>query len=178
MALRRAPGVRALGAARARVLHVRAPESPRLAPGLCSPAESRPPSSTHQSTPSPPLAPYSAAVRAPWRHASIGSRSLPWTAPPKPHARASCPLEQLELIRKLVGTHSSPPRRPAATEWRFAVLIHGRRGNRPRALLIGTPELLQPPRQPQTIHRTLPQPAIDGERPSSPSPVSSAAATL
>ena len=39
------------------------------------------------------------------------------------------PLEQLELIRKLVGKRSSPPRRPAATERRFAVeLIPGRRG--------------------------------------------------
>ena len=50
-----------------------------------------------------------------WRHAGVGSELLPWSAPPKPPARASCPCEQLELIPKPVGMRSSPPRRPAAT---------------------------------------------------------------
>ena len=156
MAFCRTPGVRALGAARACILHVRAPEPPRPAPGPCSPAEPRPSSSTHQSAPSFPLAPYSAAVRAPWWHADVGSRPLPWTAPPKPHARASCPLEHLELIRKLVGKRSSPPRCPAATERRFAVLIRGRRWNRPRPPIKGAPELVQTLRRPQAISLVLP----------------------
>ena len=58
-----------------------------------------------------------------WRHAGVGSKLLPRTAPPKPPARASCPCEQLELILEPVGTHSSPPRRPTATERRSPAFL-------------------------------------------------------
>ena len=58
-----------------------------------------------------------------WQHAGVGSEPLPWTAPPKPPTRASCPLEQLELILEPVGTHSSPPRRPTATERRSPAFL-------------------------------------------------------
>ena len=58
-----------------------------------------------------------------WRHAGVGSEPLPWSAPPKPPARASCPCEQLDLILKLVGTRSSPPRRPAATALRSPAFL-------------------------------------------------------
>ena len=58
-----------------------------------------------------------------WRHAGVGSELLPWTAPPKPPARASCPMEQLELVLEPVGTRSSPPRRPVATERRSPAFL-------------------------------------------------------
>ena len=50
----------------------------------------------------PPLAPYSAVVRAFWRHAGVGSAPLPQAAPPKPLPLPTWPLEQCELIRKRV----------------------------------------------------------------------------
>ena len=122
--------MRALGAPRAHALHARAPSrsialppSSRPDPGPCLPAEPRT-TLAHSPEPSkPPLAPYSAAVRAPLAARRRRQRALPWTAPPKPPARASCPLEQLELILEPVGTRSSPPRRPAATERRSPAFL-------------------------------------------------------
>ena len=95
LAFRRAASVRALGAPRAHVLHARAlsrrvalPPSSRPVSGPCSPAEPRH-ALAHSPVPSMhSLAPYSAALAA-RRHRQ---RALPWTAPPKPPARASCPL--------------------------------------------------------------------------------------
>jgi len=58
-----------------------------------------------------------------WRYAGVGSEPLPWTAPPKPPARASCPCEQLEFILEPVGTRSAPPRRPAAIERRSPAIL-------------------------------------------------------
>ena len=71
----------------------------------------------------PPLEPHSAAVRSATAASGRPQQALPRTAPPKPPARASCPLEQPELIHKLVGTRSSPPRRPAATERRSPAFL-------------------------------------------------------
>jgi hypothetical protein len=121
-------GVHALGAARARVLHVCAPEPPRRASGPCSLAESRPPSSTHRSPPSQPLEPYSAAVRSAMAASGRPQPPLPRTAPPEPLALASSPLS---------SPSSSPrpdrPRQPSphAPGYRMAVAddpIHGHRG--------------------------------------------------
>ena len=94
-----------------------------------------------------------------WRHAGVGSELLPRTAPPKPHQRASCPLEQLELILKPVGTRSSPPRRPAATErWSPAFLSSAAAGpasntykRRPRAPPSAQATSSLPPRAPQAV---------------------------
>ena len=94
--------------------------SPRPAPGPCSPAEPRP-ALAH--SPLPSKLALQRRRQSFWRHAGVGSELLPWTAPPKPPARASCPLEQPELIHKLVGTRSSPPRRPAATERRSPAFL-------------------------------------------------------
>ena len=75
---------------------------------------------------------HSAVVRSAVAASGRPPHPLPWTAPPEPHACASCPLEQSELIHKLVCKRSSPPHPPAATERRFAVeLIHGSRGADP-----------------------------------------------
>ena len=79
----------------------------------------RPLTSTLQAT----LAPYSAAVRAPLAARRRRQRALPWTTPPKPPARASCPLGTARAYPQAVGTRSSPPRSPAATEpWSPAIL--------------------------------------------------------
>ena len=94
-----------------------------------------------------------------WRHAGVGSRRLPRTAPPKPPARASCPLEQLELILEPVGTRSSPPRRPAATERRSPAFLStaaaGPASNaykrRPRAPPSAQATSSLPPRAPQAV---------------------------
>ena len=66
------------------------------------------------------------------RHTGVGSELLPWSAPPKPPARASCPCEQLELILKPVGTRSSPPRRPVATERRSPAFLSTAAAVQPR----------------------------------------------
>ena len=149
LAFCRTRSVRALGAARARVLHVRAHGSPHPAPGPCSPAEPRPSSSTHQSAPSPPLAPYSAAARAPLAARRRRQRALPWMAPPKPPAHASCPGEQPVLILLLVGTRSSPPRRPAATATATRRRYYPPPQSQPRRAIKGGPVLLRALRQPQ-----------------------------
>ena len=127
MAFRRASGVRALGAPRARKLQpcTRAAASrPCLGPHFrTSPCTPR-----LATTRQPALAPYSATIRAPlvarWRH----SRLLPWTAPPEPQPRPSSPLGSPSLSK---STSASPCRRHVvlqATERRFAVeLIPGRR---------------------------------------------------
>ena len=136
------------------------------------------PSPTRQNPPSHPWRPTAPPSGLPWRHAGVGSGLLPWTAPPKPPARASCPLEQPELIHMLVGTRSSPPRRPAATATATRRRSYPPPRSQPRRAIKGGPELLRALRQPQATPIVLPQPAIDGEGPSSSSPASSAAAEL
>ena len=143
LAFCRTPRVCALGAPRAHVLHARAlsrraalPPSTRPISGPCSPAEPR-----HALAFSPvhsklSLAPYSAALAARRRR----QRALPWSAPPKPPARASCPGEQPVLIHLLVGTLSSPPRCPATTEkWSPAILSSTTAGAGLERLYKGTP---------------------------------------
>ena len=112
-----------MGAARARVLHVRAHGSPRRTPGPCSPAEPRP-TLAHSPEPSkPPWRPTAPPSGVPWRHAGVGSRLCHGRRRPS-HPRApAAPWEQPEPIHKLVGTHSSLPRRPAATEQRSPAVL-------------------------------------------------------
>ena len=100
LAVCRTPGVRALGAARARVLHVRAHGSPRRTPGPCSPAEPHP-ALAHSPKPSkPPWRPTAPPSGVPWRHAGVGSRLCHGRRRPS-HPRApAAPWEQPELIRK------------------------------------------------------------------------------
>ena len=173
--------MRALGAPRAYVLHARAlsrraalPHSTRPVPGPCSTVEPR--------TSSPPLHAISGALQrrgqSPWQHAGVGSEPLTWTAPPMPPQRASCPREQPGLIPKLVGTRSSPPRRPAATAPRSPAFFPRPPRDQPRAPIKGGPELLRALRRPQAFPLELPMQWIDRRRPSSPTSASSAAAEL
>ena len=69
------------------------------------------------------LAPYSAAVRASLAARRRRQRALPWTAPPKPPARASCPLGTTRAYPQVVGTRSSPPRSPATTVQRSPAIL-------------------------------------------------------
>ena len=152
LAFCRTPGVRALGAPGAHVLHARVQPSRRVRsprpPGLCSLAEPRPSSSTRQNHPSP-LAPYSAAVRSAMAASGRPQQPLPWTAPPKPHARAICPWNS-----------SSSSASSSASARRRHVAMQQQNGGSPSSLSPAaaeptlaaykrTPELLRTPRPPQ-----------------------------
>ena len=127
MAFRRASGVRALGAPRARKLQPRTRATasrPCLGPhGRTSPRTPR-----LATTRQPALAPYSATARALMAARRRRPTALRRSAPPKPPRLATWPLEQLKLIHKGVAWLSSPPRSPAATERRFAGRLIHRRG--------------------------------------------------
>ena len=154
MAFGRTPGVRALGAPRAHVLHARAlsrraalPPSSRPVSDPCSPAEPRQALALSPVPSKLSLAPYSAALAARRRR----QRALPWMAPPKAPARASCPGEQPVLIHLLIGTPSSPPRCPATTEeWSPVILSSATAGASLERLFKGAPS--------STDHSSNPRP--------------------
>ena len=81
---------------RAAASHCRLP-APVLVPSHSQPT--RPPPPSLQSRPWSPTATPSGR---PWQLAADHGRLLPWMAPPEPPSLASCPLEQLEVICKLV----------------------------------------------------------------------------
>ena len=99
------------------------PPSPRPAPGPCSPAEPRP-ALAH----SPDLQAFPGALQR-RRQGSLGGTPASAVGschgrhrPSHPRAPAA-PWEQPEPIHKLVGTRSSPPRRPGATERRSPAFL-------------------------------------------------------
>ena len=97
LAFCRAPGARALGAPRAHVLHVRAPSRGVAPLAFAHSAEPRPTLDHSPKHAKLCLVPYSAAVRAPWRHAGVRSELLPRPALPEPQPRASCPWSSPSL---------------------------------------------------------------------------------
>ena len=141
LAFRRAPGVRALGAPRAHVLHARALSRhrprrvPCLAPArLLNHAMHSP---THQYPPSTPWCP----TAPPWRHAGVGSGLCHGRRRPS-HPRApAAPWEQPEPIHKpsartrrrhvVLQLQNSGRRRSYPRPSREPALLHYKR--RPRA---------------------------------------------
>src|SRR4051812_11230917 len=107
---------------RAHVLHARAPSRRVARP---PPRARSGPSPLAATTPAPslaaepPLEPHCATVRSAVATSGRLQPPLPRSAPPELLALATCPLEQSELIHKLVCTRSSPPRRPG--HYRMAV---------------------------------------------------------
>ena len=73
LAFCRTPGVRVLGAARARVLHMRALGSTRPVTGPSSPAEPRHTLAPSPQTSKPHWRPTAPPSELPWRHAGVGS---------------------------------------------------------------------------------------------------------
>ena len=136
LAFGRACRVRALGAPRAHVLHARAAEPPRRAPGLCLPAGPRPGLAHSPELARPPLEPHSAAVRSAMvasgrpqqapamdgaARAALARQLAPGAVPARPLASAAIP--SLDTSRCKLQNGGSPFLSTAADD-----LIHGRRG--------------------------------------------------
>ena len=177
--------MRALGAARARVLHVRAPEPP--CPTVASPRSFWPlPSHSLHARPlprrraalAPSWRPTAPPLGRPWQQA--GGRSSPCHGRRRPsHTRVPAALWSSPSLSKNASAsarrHHAPP---CCNRTAVRRRSYPRPRNRPSCAINGGPELIQTPRQPQAISLEPPFPPV-GQKPfPSPSPASSAAAAL